>query len=115
MFTNSVWISVFSGYSSSFQVLDDQDQQTLAKRVMKELEMNTDQIKPRSLMEAVSRAKNQLLTPAQFTLQAGSYYEELAAKFYERYQKRHMKRKTSLSILMIYPAYGTTPRKSSGV
>jgi DNA helicase-2/ATP-dependent DNA helicase PcrA len=74
------------GYSTSFQVLDDQDQQTLAKRVMKELEMNTEQIKPRSLMEAVSRAKNQLLTPAQLTLQAGSYYEELAAKFYERYQ-----------------------------
>ncbi len=74
------------GYSTSFQVLDDQDQQTLAKRVMKELEMNTEQIKPRSLMEAVSRAKNQLLTPTQLVLQAGSYYEELAAKFYERYQ-----------------------------
>jgi DNA helicase-2/ATP-dependent DNA helicase PcrA len=74
------------GYSASFQVLDDQDQQTLARRVMKELEMNTEQIKPRSLMEAVSRAKNQLLSPAQLTLQAGSYYEELAAKFYERYQ-----------------------------
>ena len=74
------------GYSTSFNILDSQDQQTLAKKVMKELEMNTDQIKPRSLMEAVSRAKNQLLSPTQLSLQAGSYYEELAAKFYTRYQ-----------------------------
>jgi DNA helicase-2/ATP-dependent DNA helicase PcrA len=74
------------GYRTSFNILDDQDQQSLAKKVMKELEMSTDQIKPRSMMEAVSRAKNQLLSPAQMAAQAQSYYEELAAKFYERYQ-----------------------------
>lgn len=74
------------GYSTSFNILDDQDQQALAKKVMKELEMSTDQIKPRSMMEAVSRAKNQLLSPETLAAQAQSYYEELAAKFYARYQ-----------------------------
>ena len=74
------------GYSTSFNILDDQDQQSLAKKVMKELEISTDQVKPRSMMEAVSRAKNQLLSPAQLSVQAQSYYEELGAKFYARYQ-----------------------------
>ena len=74
------------GYSTSFNILDDQDQQSLAKKVMKELEISTDQVKPRSMMEAVSRAKNQLLSPAQLSVQAQSYYEELGAKFYVRYQ-----------------------------
>lgn len=82
------------GYSTSFNILDDQDQQSLAKKVMKELEMSTDQIKPRSMMEAVSRAKNQLLSPAKLSGQAQSYYEELAAKFYERYQAELEKNNT---------------------
>ncbi len=75
------------GYSSNFQVLDAQDQQTMTKKIMKELEMDPEQMKPRSLMEAVSRAKNQMLSPAQFSLGASNYYEELVAKFYERYQR----------------------------
>lgn len=82
------------GYSTSFNILDDQDQQLLAKKVMKDLEMSTDQIKPRSMMEAVSRAKNQLQSPAQMSSQAQSYYEELAAKFYERYQAELEKNNT---------------------
>jgi DNA helicase-2/ATP-dependent DNA helicase PcrA len=75
------------GYGKNFNILDDQDQQSIVKKSMKELEMDPDQIRPRSLLEAISRAKNAQLEPEQFMLQAGSYYEELAAKVYERYQK----------------------------
>ncbi len=75
------------GYGRNFNIIDDQDQQSLVKKAMKELEMDPDQIKPRSLLEAISKAKNAQLDPEQFVLQTGSYYEELAAKVYTRYQK----------------------------
>lgn len=75
------------GYGRSFNIVDDQDQQSLVKKAMKELEMDPDQIRPRSLLEAISKAKGGQIDPDQFLLQAGSYYEELAAKVYVRYQK----------------------------
>ncbi len=75
------------GYGRNFNIIDDQDQQSIVKKAMKELEMDPDQIRPRSLLEAISRAKNAQMEPDQYLLQTGSYYEELAAKVYERYQK----------------------------
>lgn len=75
------------GYGKNFNIIDDQDQQSLVKKAMKELEINPDQVKPRSLMEAISKAKNSQMDEEQFMLQAGSYYEEIVAKVYERYQK----------------------------
>src|SRR3989344_5233251 len=75
------------GYGQSFHILDDQDQQAVVKRAMKELEISTDQVRPRSILEAISRAKNAFIDEEQFVLQAGSYYEEIVAKVYARYQR----------------------------
>lgn len=75
------------GYGRNFNIIDDQDQQSIVKKAMKELEMDPDQVRPRSLLEAISRAKNAQMDPEKYLLQTGSYYEELAAKVYERYQK----------------------------
>lgn len=75
------------GYGRNFNIIDDQDQQSIVKKAMKALEMDPDQVKPRSLLEAISKAKNAQMDPEQYLLQTGSYYEELAAKVYERYQK----------------------------
>ncbi len=76
------------GYGRNFNIIDDQDQQSIVKKAMKELEMDPDQVRPRSLLEAISKAKNAQMEPDQYLLQTGSYYEELAAKVYERYQKQ---------------------------
>lgn len=80
-----VEISVL-GYDPRFQILDDQDQQAIVKRAMKRHELGTDQIKPRSLLEAISRAKNSFLDAEAFLAQAESYYEEVVAKIYADYQ-----------------------------
>jgi DNA helicase-2/ATP-dependent DNA helicase PcrA len=75
------------GYGRNFNIIDDQDQQSIVKKAMKEFEMDPDQVRPRSLLEAISKAKNAQMEPDQYLLQTGSYYEELAAKVYARYQK----------------------------
>lgn len=74
------------GYGRNFNIIDDQDQQSLVKKAMKELEFDPEQIKPRSILEAISRAKNSEMNPERFAVEAGSYYEEIVAKVYARYQ-----------------------------
>ena len=74
------------GYSKNFNISDDQDQQSLMKKVMKAHNISTDQINPRSILSAISKAKNDLLNEEEFALQAGSYYEEQVAKAYRDYQ-----------------------------
>lgn len=75
------------GYKPSFTILDSDDQTSLMKRIMKSLEIDPKNIHPRALLDAVSRAKNQLIDELLFESQAGSYYEELVAKAYRRYQE----------------------------
>ncbi len=74
-------------YKSTFTILDGDDQMGLMKRVMKSLDIDPKNIHPRSLLEAVSRAKNKLMDEVVFASQAGNYYEELVAKSYRRYQE----------------------------
>lgn len=74
------------GYEPSFNILDADDQVSIVKAAMKTLEMNPDQIKPRSVLEAISRAKSDFIDEEDYEIRAGSYYEELVAKVYKQYQ-----------------------------
>ena len=56
------------GYSKNFNISDDQDQQSLMKKVMKAHNISTDQINPRSILSAISKAKNDLLNEEEFAL-----------------------------------------------
>jgi DNA helicase-2/ATP-dependent DNA helicase PcrA len=75
------------GYEKSFHILDDQDQQALMKRVMKELSIDTTQFHPRAFLGAISGAKNDLIEAEQFVQEANGYYEELVAKAFVKYQQ----------------------------
>ncbi|MFA6183894.1 MAG: UvrD-helicase domain-containing protein [Parcubacteria group bacterium] len=75
------------GYKKSFNIFDDQDQLSLIKRSFKELEINKDQFNPRSILSAISKAKNELRSAEMFEISANGYYEETVAKVYKKYQK----------------------------
>jgi DNA helicase-2/ATP-dependent DNA helicase PcrA len=75
------------GYKKSFVIYDDQDQLALMKRVMKELQLSQDQLKPQAILGAISNAKNKLIDAESFALEAGSYFEEKVAQCYNRYQQ----------------------------
>lgn len=75
------------GVDQRFNVVDADDQITLVKKAMKALEISVDNIKPRSVLEAISRAKSSEIDEERFVLEAGSYYEEIVAKIYAFYQK----------------------------
>ncbi|KKQ60239.1 MAG: ATP-dependent DNA helicase pcrA [Parcubacteria group bacterium GW2011_GWC1_38_22] len=76
------------GYQKTFHIVDDQDQQVLIKKVLKELEIDAQQFAPRAILGTISKAKNELMGPHQFAQQANGYYEEIAAKCYALYQTR---------------------------
>jgi len=76
------------GYKSSFNIFDDQDQQSLMKKVMKEMQVNLDQFKPKAILGAISKAKNELIDAEKFAVSVGGYWEEVVAKVYTAYQKR---------------------------
>lgn len=76
------------GYKSSFNIFDDQDQKSLMKRTMKEMEINLDQFKPQAILGAIGKAKNELIDAEKFRSRVGGYWEEVVAKIYTTYQKK---------------------------
>lgn len=77
----------FIGYNRNFTILDPSEQLTLMKRVLKELNIDPKKYDPRSILGTISNAKNELQNPEQYANLQGSFYEEIVAKCYARYQK----------------------------
>lgn len=83
--SESIWVSTFHsmcvrilrrfidrlGYDNRFTIYDTDDQKTLMKEVCKKVAIDTKVFKERSLMSAISSAKNELILPDEFELNAG--------------------------------------------
>ena len=74
------------GYAKTFHIVDDQDQQALMKKILKELEIDPQQFNPRAILAAIGKAKNELIRSEEFAERASGYYEEIVAKAYKKYQ-----------------------------
>ena len=101
--SESIWVSTFHstcvrilrrhierlGYSTNFTIYDADDQKTLMKDVCKQLQIDTKIYKERSLMAAISSAKDEMITPDEYELQAaGDYHKQKIAKVYREYEKQ---------------------------
>ncbi len=98
----NIWVSTFHstcvkilrrfidtiGYERSFTIYDTDDQKTLMKEVCKYLGIDTKQMNERSILSAISKAKDELISPEEFELRAGDYQEKKIAQAYIQYQKR---------------------------
>ncbi len=54
------------GYQRGFTIYDAGDAETAVERIMKELNMDTKRLSPRSVAAAISAAKNEMLSPAAY-------------------------------------------------
>ncbi len=77
------------GYERSFVIYDDQDQQSLFKRIIKELSLNDKIYTPRMLSSKISDAKNRSEDPEQY-LRDG-YETRQVIDAYRAYQKQLQK------------------------
>jgi len=75
------------GLNKSFVIFDTDDQLTLVKQAIKELDLDEKQYRPITIQAMISRAKNDMQGPDQMAEQAAKYLEEVAARVYKQYQK----------------------------
>ncbi|TAH65295.1 MAG: DNA helicase PcrA [Anaerolineaceae bacterium] len=101
--SESIWVSTFHstcvrilrrfidriGYERSFSIYDTDDSKTLIREVCKYLEIDTKRISERSILGAISKAKDELITPEEFEKSvSGDYMLKKQAEAYKEYQKR---------------------------
>ena len=72
-------------FDSNFVIMDTDDQLSLIKRIVKELNIDEKSFKPNALHNAISGAKNELQFPEDFP--RSNYREETLYRVYERYQR----------------------------
>ena len=100
---NDIWASTFHstcarilrrdgeriGYSSHFTVYDTDDQRRLMKSILKELNISEKNITPKSILNEISRAKDSLISPAEYALTVGDDFRlKIISRAYTTYQKR---------------------------
>ena len=73
------------GYERTFAIYDDADQQTLLRRIIKELNLSDKVYTPRMLSSAISDAKNHSLHPERFLRE--SHAAQPVIDVFQRYQK----------------------------
>jgi len=76
------------GIDRNFVVYDDGDQLSLVKDVLKGLNLDDKQFTPRSVLSAISRAKEKLISPEQYGDVFTSYFDRVVAQIYPKYQER---------------------------
>ncbi len=99
----SIWVSTFHsmcvrilrrhlnrmGMDNHFSIYDADDQKTLIKEVCRLLQIDTKKFKERSLLNVISHAKEELVTPEAFSLNAGGdFVEKKFAEVYREYEKQ---------------------------
>ena len=99
--SESIWVSTFHsmcvrilrrfidrlGYDNRFTIYDTDDQKSLMKEVCKKVAIDTKVFIERSLMSAISSAKNELILPDEFELNVGGDFAKLKiAKVYREYE-----------------------------
>ena len=101
--SEDIWVSTFHstcvrilrryadtiGYTRSFTIYDSDDSKTLMREVCKYLNIDTKKTNERSILSVISKAKDEMITPEEFTKNAhGDYTQNKYAQAYTEYQKR---------------------------
>ena len=96
-----IWVSTFHstcvrilrryidrlGYDNHFTIYDTDDQKGIMKEVCKKLQIDTKMLKERTIMSAISSAKDELIDPQEYEMQNGfDYNGGKIAKAYREYQ-----------------------------
>jgi DNA helicase-2/ATP-dependent DNA helicase PcrA len=75
------------GLDSSFVIYDEDDQLSLMKQVLEELNLDPKQYAPQALRSAIGAAKSRLISPKDYAQRVNSYFEEIVHRVYQRYQE----------------------------
>lgn len=100
--SDSIWITTFHsscvrilrrfadciGYDNSFTIYDSDDSKSVMKDICKRMAIDTKMLKERTILGAISSAKDRLCGPDEFYLESrGDFRKEKIAACYQEYQK----------------------------
>ena len=101
MGADSIWVTTFHstclrilhrygdrlGYENNFTVYDTDDQKSVMKEICKRLQIDPKKMKERSILSAISSAKDELITPEEYEKNAlGDFRLQQIAQAYKEYQ-----------------------------
>lgn len=101
MGSESIWVTTFHstcvrilrryadrlGYDNNFTIYDADDQKSVMKDVCKHLQIDTKQLKERTILSAVSSAKDELIAADEYEIKAmGDFRKQKLASAYKEYQ-----------------------------
>jgi len=70
-----------------FVIYDEEDQISVIKQAIQEIELDPKQYVPRAIASAITSAKSRMLTPQDYIQRTRSYFEEVVGRVYERYRE----------------------------
>ncbi|MBM3128932.1 MAG: hypothetical protein FJ009_09980 [Chloroflexi bacterium] len=73
------------GLGRGFVIYDEDDQQSLIKQILKEMNLDDKVYRPGAVLGAIGKAKNDLIPPDQYV--PPSYWHEVVGRAYKRYQQ----------------------------
>ena len=99
---SGVWVGTFHGLCArllrsyaplvgidrGFTIFDQSDRLRAVKDAMEKLDLEDASVTPERVDSAISRAKNDLVTPQALAKRAGDHVQAVTAKVYARYQER---------------------------
>ena len=100
--SESIWVATFHstcvrilrrfidriGYDVNFSIYDADDQKNVMKEIIKHRKIDTKMYKERFFLNAISSAKDELISPEMFREQAGDdFLKKMQADIYAEYQK----------------------------
>lgn len=99
--SESIWVATFHatcvrilrryadriGFDNNFTIYDTDDQKTIMKEVCKKLQIDTKMLKERTILGAISSAKDELVSPVEYDLNSiGDFTNQKISKAYMEYQ-----------------------------
>lgn len=76
-------------YGRDYAIYDTDDQLSLVKATLAELNVDTKKFQPGRVLGAISQAKNELITPEEYSsLLSRDYFTEVVGRVYPSYQKK---------------------------
>ena len=100
--SENIWVSTFHsscvrmlrrfidrlGFDTNFTIYDTDDQKTLMKDICKRLDIDTNVYKERAILDAISKAKDELIGPEEYEMNVmGDFSKRKLALAYKEYQK----------------------------
>lgn len=100
--SEQIWVSTFHsacvrilrrfadhlGYERNFVIYDTDDQKSVVKEICKRLNIDTKIYKERTIMSAISSAKNEMINAEEYALNvAGDFAKKRIADVYDEYEK----------------------------